>query len=183
MFTALREAAFRRVDESGVILCCRIMRSVPKLTASIVCRSGECAMLEHRRDRLDRALRWTSPAACRQAIHRSVRSTVPMKPSVALEQNREAVRAAVSRRRAANPRVFGSALRGEDREDSDHRYSRGRASRGDAVRSWRLADGLGRNFGRARRSSDAGDLPRQHPSESRRGGRADMTNGDVALGP
>jgi predicted nucleotidyltransferase len=33
--------------------------------------------------------------------------------------NREAVRAAVARRRAANPRVFGSAVRGEDKEDSD----------------------------------------------------------------
>jgi len=42
-----------------------------------------------------------------------------MKPSLALDANREAVRAAVSRRRAANPRVFGSVLRGEDREDSD----------------------------------------------------------------
>ena len=42
-----------------------------------------------------------------------------MKPSFALEKNREAVRAAVSRFRAANPRVFGSALRGDDREGSD----------------------------------------------------------------
>lgn len=42
-----------------------------------------------------------------------------MKPSVALEKNREAIRAAVSRRRTANPRVFGSVLRGEDGEDSD----------------------------------------------------------------
>ena len=42
-----------------------------------------------------------------------------MKPSFALEKNREAVRAAVSRFRATNPRVFGSALRGDDREASD----------------------------------------------------------------
>lgn len=42
-----------------------------------------------------------------------------MKPSAALAINREAVRAAVSRRKAANPRVFGSVLRGEDKEGSD----------------------------------------------------------------
>jgi len=44
---------------------------------------------------------------------------VHVRPSLALEQNREAVRAAVSRCRAANPRVFGSVLHGEDREGSD----------------------------------------------------------------
>lgn len=42
-----------------------------------------------------------------------------MKPSVALDNHREAVRAAVSRGRATNPRVFGSVLRGEDQEGSD----------------------------------------------------------------
>jgi predicted nucleotidyltransferase len=42
-----------------------------------------------------------------------------MKPSKALEQHREAVRAAVSRSRAANPRVFGSVLHGEDHDGSD----------------------------------------------------------------
>lgn len=42
-----------------------------------------------------------------------------MKPSAALEANREAIRRIVSERRARNPRVFGSVLRGEDREDSD----------------------------------------------------------------
>jgi predicted nucleotidyltransferase len=42
-----------------------------------------------------------------------------VKPSAALAINREAVRAAVSRRKAANPRVFGSVLRGEDKEGSD----------------------------------------------------------------
>lgn len=42
-----------------------------------------------------------------------------MKPSLALDKHREAVRAAVARSRAANPRVFGSVLHGDDREGSD----------------------------------------------------------------
>jgi len=42
-----------------------------------------------------------------------------MRPSIRLEENREAIRAAVERNHTANPRVFGSVLRGEDREDSD----------------------------------------------------------------
>ena len=42
-----------------------------------------------------------------------------MRPSIRLNENREAVRTAVERRRMTNPRVFGSVLRGEDREDSD----------------------------------------------------------------
>lgn len=42
-----------------------------------------------------------------------------MKPSAALDHHRAAVRAAVSRFRTANPRVFGSALHGTDREGSD----------------------------------------------------------------
>ena len=42
-----------------------------------------------------------------------------MKPSMALEGKREAVRALVSRYPTANPRLFGSALHGDDREDSD----------------------------------------------------------------
>ena len=42
-----------------------------------------------------------------------------MKPSVALDQKRNAVRDAASRFRTANPRVFGSVLRGEDRDGSD----------------------------------------------------------------
>jgi predicted nucleotidyltransferase len=42
-----------------------------------------------------------------------------MKPSLALEGKREAVRAVVSRYPAAHPRVFGSVLHGDDREDSD----------------------------------------------------------------
>lgn len=38
---------------------------------------------------------------------------------MALEANREAVRAAAARFRAANPRVFGSVLLGTDRDGSD----------------------------------------------------------------
>ena len=42
-----------------------------------------------------------------------------MKPSVALESKRAAIREAALRTRATNPRVFGSVLHGTDREDSD----------------------------------------------------------------
>ncbi len=42
-----------------------------------------------------------------------------MRPSEALEQNREAIRALVVRHRTANPRVFGSVLHGADSERSD----------------------------------------------------------------
>jgi len=42
-----------------------------------------------------------------------------MKPSVALDMHRESIRAAVLRCRAANPRVFGSVLRGDDQDNSD----------------------------------------------------------------
>ena len=42
-----------------------------------------------------------------------------MKPSVALEANRPAVRQAALRFNTANPRVFGSVLHGIDRDDSD----------------------------------------------------------------
>ena len=42
-----------------------------------------------------------------------------MKPSLVLDQNRSAVREAASRFRAANPRVFGSVLHGEDTDNSD----------------------------------------------------------------
>ena len=42
-----------------------------------------------------------------------------MKPSVALEPKRAAVREMASRFRAANPRVFGSVLHGTDDEGSD----------------------------------------------------------------
>ena len=42
-----------------------------------------------------------------------------MRPSQALSQHREAVCLAAARYRVANPRVFGSALHGNDREGSD----------------------------------------------------------------
>ena len=42
-----------------------------------------------------------------------------MRPSLALDLKRAAVREAASRFRVANPRVFGSVLRGTDREGSD----------------------------------------------------------------
>jgi uncharacterized protein len=43
----------------------------------------------------------------------------PVKPSVALEAHRQAVRAAARRFRATNLRVFGSAVHGTDRDGSD----------------------------------------------------------------
>lgn len=46
------------------------------------------------------------------------RSTI-IKPSLALEAHREAIRRIVTERRARNPRVVGSVLRGEDHEGSD----------------------------------------------------------------
>ena len=42
-----------------------------------------------------------------------------MKPSAALEAHRDAIRALVHKYPAANPRVFGSVLRGGDKEGSD----------------------------------------------------------------
>ena len=42
-----------------------------------------------------------------------------MKLSEVLEKNRQAIRDATKRFNAANPRVFGSVARGEDRADSD----------------------------------------------------------------
>jgi predicted nucleotidyltransferase len=42
-----------------------------------------------------------------------------MRPSVALELHREEIRRIVESNRGLNPRVFGSALRGEDTEESD----------------------------------------------------------------
>ena len=42
-----------------------------------------------------------------------------MRPSVALDMKRSAVREAVGRFRAANLRVFGSVLHGTDRDGSD----------------------------------------------------------------
>lgn len=42
-----------------------------------------------------------------------------MRPSVALDLRRDAVRLATGRFRAANPRVFGSVLHGTDQDGSD----------------------------------------------------------------
>lgn len=42
-----------------------------------------------------------------------------MKPSVALDLKRAAVREAASRFRTANPRIFGSVLHGADQDGSD----------------------------------------------------------------
>ena len=42
-----------------------------------------------------------------------------MRPSIALDLKRSAIREAAGRFRTANPRVFGSVLRGTDREGSD----------------------------------------------------------------
>lgn len=42
-----------------------------------------------------------------------------MKPSIALDQHRDAIRRIVARHHGANARVFGSALSGRDRSDSD----------------------------------------------------------------
>lgn len=42
-----------------------------------------------------------------------------MRPSEVFEKNRELIREVTARRRAVNPRVFGSVLHGTDTEDSD----------------------------------------------------------------
>jgi len=42
-----------------------------------------------------------------------------MRPSLAVEAHRDAIVEIVRRHRGLNPRVFGSAARGDDREDSD----------------------------------------------------------------
>ncbi len=42
-----------------------------------------------------------------------------MKPSIALEHNREAIRLIVARHHAGNVRVFGSVLTGQDTDTSD----------------------------------------------------------------
>lgn len=42
-----------------------------------------------------------------------------MRPSLVLDANRDAVRTVVLAHRATNPRVFGSAARGDDSTDSD----------------------------------------------------------------
>ena len=45
--------------------------------------------------------------------------SVDMKPSIALQANREAIRKIVAGHRASNPRIFGSVLEGCDTEGSD----------------------------------------------------------------
>ena len=42
-----------------------------------------------------------------------------MKPSIALQENRAAIRSVVERHRARNARVFGSVVHGVDQEGSD----------------------------------------------------------------
>ena len=42
-----------------------------------------------------------------------------MKPSLALQTHRAAIRSVVERHRACNARVFGSVLHGDDKEGSD----------------------------------------------------------------
>lgn len=42
-----------------------------------------------------------------------------MRPSIALHENREAIRAIVEEHRACNPRVFGSVVQGCDTDESD----------------------------------------------------------------
>jgi len=42
-----------------------------------------------------------------------------MRPSAALDLRRKEIRALTERHRAANPRVFGSVLNGDDRDGSD----------------------------------------------------------------
>ncbi len=42
-----------------------------------------------------------------------------MRPSIALDMKRNAVREAVNRFRTANPRIFGSVLHGTDQDGSD----------------------------------------------------------------
>jgi len=42
-----------------------------------------------------------------------------MKPSLALQSHREAIRRVVENHRTRNPRVFGSVLHGKDQDESD----------------------------------------------------------------
>ncbi|HEY5604175.1 MAG TPA: nucleotidyltransferase family protein [Gammaproteobacteria bacterium] len=42
-----------------------------------------------------------------------------MKPSIAYQQHREAIRQIVERHHAKNPRIFGSVLHGQDTDESD----------------------------------------------------------------
>jgi predicted nucleotidyltransferase len=43
----------------------------------------------------------------------------PVRPSIALDRERHAIREATNRFNTANPRIFGSVLHGTDREGSD----------------------------------------------------------------
>ena len=42
-----------------------------------------------------------------------------MRPSIALQRHREAIRQIVERHHARNPRIFGSVLHGHDTDESD----------------------------------------------------------------
>lgn len=42
-----------------------------------------------------------------------------MKPSIAYQQHREAIRQIVERHHATNPRIFGSVLHGQNTDESD----------------------------------------------------------------
>ena len=44
---------------------------------------------------------------------------IHMKPSIAYQQHREAIRQIVERHHAKNPRIFGSVLHGQDTDESD----------------------------------------------------------------
>jgi len=60
------------------------------------------------------------PAGCGKLRHvRGAGATASVKPSAALKLNRTAVREAVGRHRATNPRVFGAVRLGTDRDGSD----------------------------------------------------------------
>ena len=49
----------------------------------------------------------------------SIQPLSAMKPSIALQAHRTAIRGVVARHHALNARVFGSVLRGDDQEGSD----------------------------------------------------------------
>lgn len=48
-----------------------------------------------------------------------MRSDITVRPSIALEKHREAIRRIVQSHHASNARFFGSVLRGEDTDESD----------------------------------------------------------------
>ena len=47
------------------------------------------------------------------------KTVISVKPSIALEQHRDAIRRIVARHHAANAWIFGSVLKGSDRHDND----------------------------------------------------------------